>query len=218
MKNCKLPTVTAHSGCEGTADNSVDSIRKAAEVNADIIEIDIRFAKDGTPVLSHDTPKGSEVTLDTAFSVIAEYPSLRVNLDIKETTYLENIPPLAEKYSLTDRIFYTGIFERDVPAVKEKTPEVKYYLNYGLPPAFLQITPFNAHLCKKIKMLGAAGLNVSYRNVSLSLSRAVRRAGLEFSLWTVNKTEDMPRVLRLKPDNITSRIPSQIIKFIKDKE
>lgn len=218
MKKDELPTVTAHSGCEGTADNSVDSIRKAAEVNADIIEIDIRFAKDGTPVLSHDTPKGNEVTLDTAFSVITEYPSLRVNLDIKETTHLENIPPIAEKYALSDRIFYTGIFERDVPAVKEKTPGVKYYLNYNLPPAFLQTALFNTYLCRKIKNLGAAGLNANYRCASFRLCRAVRREGLELSVWTVNKTEDMPRVLNLRPDNITSRIPSQIIKIIKNKE
>ena len=218
MKNFKLPTVTAHSGCEGTAENSVESIRKAAEVGADIIEIDIRFASDGTPVLSHDAPRGKEVTLDAAFEVIAEYPSLKVNLDIKETTHLEEITPLAKKHGVTDRIFYTGIFAKDVPAVKAKTPDMKYYLNYNLPPSVFQTRLFISHLCKKIKKLGAAGLNANHILITERLCKAVLSEGLELSLWTVNKAEDMKRALKLKPDNITTRCPSDMIKILKEKE
>ena len=35
-------TVTAHTGCEGTEDNSLESIRKAYENSADIVEFDLR--------------------------------------------------------------------------------------------------------------------------------------------------------------------------------
>lgn len=219
MKNNRsLPTATAHSGCEGTAENSVESIAKAAEIGADIIEIDIRFTADGKPVLSHDVPAGGETTLEEAFIEISKHNKLLVNLDIKETTHLEAITPLAEKYSLTDRIFYTGIFESDVTAVKQKTPDVKYYLNRKLRPEIFQTKNYISSLCSKIKDLGAAGLNANYKRVTKKISDALHKNNLELSLWTVNNADDMKKVLLLEPDNITSRYPSELIRILSKKE
>jgi len=36
-------TITAHTGCENTPDNSIGSVLKAFDSGADIFEIDIRF-------------------------------------------------------------------------------------------------------------------------------------------------------------------------------
>ncbi len=217
-KDSFLPTVTAHSGCEGTAENSVQSIKKAAEIGADIVEIDIRFTTDGTPVLSHDAPVGGETTLEEAFEEISKYKNLLVNLDIKETTYLEAITPLAEKFSLTDRIFCTGIFESDVTAVKAKTPYIKYYLNKDLRRSIFQTKGYIQNICRNIKKLGALGLNAYYGKVTDKLASELHKNGLELSLWTVNKTEDMEKVLLLEPDNITSRHPSELIRILSKKE
>ena len=41
----KKPTVTAHAGCCGTEDNSMESLIKAVEVGADILEFDLRFTE-----------------------------------------------------------------------------------------------------------------------------------------------------------------------------
>ena len=43
-------TVTAHTGCEGERDNTLESIRAGAQAGADIVEIDLHFLSDGTPV------------------------------------------------------------------------------------------------------------------------------------------------------------------------
>ena len=71
-KNSKTPlpagfTYTAHTGCMDTDDNSLESIEKGAEYGADIVEFDLNFTADNTPVLCHDEPKGGEVTLEEAF-------------------------------------------------------------------------------------------------------------------------------------------------------
>ena len=86
MKNEKvvLPrgfTVTAHTGCEGTEDNSLEAICKGYESGADIVEFDLNFASDGTPVLAHDKAESDSVTLDEAFAVISELEGLYVNVD-----------------------------------------------------------------------------------------------------------------------------------------
>ena len=71
-------TYTAHTGCIKTADNSLAAIEEGAKYGADIVEFDLNFLSDGTPVLSHDKPKGKEVTLDEAFKKISEYKNLKV--------------------------------------------------------------------------------------------------------------------------------------------
>ncbi|MGI6439175.1 MAG: glycerophosphodiester phosphodiesterase family protein [Sphaerochaetaceae bacterium] len=46
--------ITAHSGCENTPLNSLESVLKGIEVGSDAVEIDIRSSHDKKPVLSHD--------------------------------------------------------------------------------------------------------------------------------------------------------------------
>lgn len=207
-------TVTAHSGCEKTAENSVESIEKAFFSGADIVEIDIRYDKNGVPVLSHDEPDGNEITLETAFIKIAGFKNLKVNLDIKDTSYLEKIPPLAEKYSLTDRIFYTGIFETDISAVKAKTPDIPYLLNMKICPEKEQSEQYFHTVAETIKKCGATGLNANYENVTKKLIDFLHNEGLSVSLWTVNNKFRMRKILRLKPDNITTKKPSVLLKII----
>ena len=52
-------TITAHTGCEGTPDNSLDSIRAGVAAGADIVEIDLHFLPDGTPVSPLSTAPSS---------------------------------------------------------------------------------------------------------------------------------------------------------------
>ena len=66
-------TYTAHTGCVKTADNSLEAIEEGAKHGADIIEFDLNFLPDGTPVLSHDKPKGNEITLDLAGHSLSVY-------------------------------------------------------------------------------------------------------------------------------------------------
>ena len=43
----KLILLTAHSGCENTAQNSAEYIQKALDLPCDIIEVDVRKNADG---------------------------------------------------------------------------------------------------------------------------------------------------------------------------
>lgn len=209
-------TITGHSGCEKTEPNSVESIIKAYESGADITEVDVRFTKDGVPVLSHDADGKNAVTLDEAFAAAENLGEMKLNLDIKETSYLCNIMPLAEKYSLTDRIFCTGIFEKDTSEMKKQLPDCTYYLNMGIRPAWRQNNAYFEKLCSTIKENGAVGLNCHHRNVTKRLVSYLHRNGILVSLWTVDKKKDMKRVISLHPDNITTRYPSELKKMISE--
>ena len=138
MTNPTKCTVTGHSGCMGTAENSLESIIASAENGAQITEIDLRFAHDGTPILTHDEPKGNEVTLDEAFAKVSEYESLLVNVDVKECTeQLSQVAILAEQHGIADRIFFTGLFKDDIPSAKKACPDVPCWLNVNVRPKLL---------------------------------------------------------------------------------
>lgn len=210
----KTFTVTAHTGCMGTKANSIEAILKGFEAGADIIEFDLNFDSNGNPLLSHDAPKGGEVTLDEAFAVLAKCDGLKANVDIKSVEKIEQVVPLAKKYGVLDRIFFTGVHEGFVEAVKTRAPEVEYYLNVGVLPKWKQSDKYLKSLVDKVKANGAIGINFNKNNATKKLVNAFHKNGLLVSIWTVDEKRKMKKIISLSPDNITTRHPDELIKII----
>lgn len=218
IKTAVLPdgfTVTAHTGCEETEENSLESIRKGYESGADTVEFDLAFSSDGKAVLSHnDEPQANCVALDEAFALITELPDIKVNIDCKSVADLKEVANLAKEYGISDRIFYTGIKEEDVVAVKKQTPEVAYWLNFDVDTEKSTDEEYLLSIAEKTRELGAVGLNINHKSCTKELIEVFHREELLVSIWTVNETKDMIKVIGFGADNITSRHPSQLAKII----
>ncbi len=208
-------TVTAHTGCMGTKPNSIETIVTGFEAGADIVEFDLNFDSNGTPLLSHDAPKDGEVTLDEAFATLAKCDGLRANVDIKSVAAIEKVIPLAKKHGVLDRIFFTGVHEGFVEAVKTRAPEVEYYLNVGVLPKWKQTDKYLQSLVDKVKSNGAIGINFNKNNATKRLVNTFHNDGLFVSIWTVDKKRKMKKILSLSPDNITTRHPDKLKEIIK---
>lgn len=216
----KLPesfTLTAHTGCEDTPDNSLDSIRAGIEAGANVVEFDLRFDSDGTPILSHDKPIGGEPTLESAFSLLAEYEGIKANIDCKTTENLKAVQDLAQKYNLIGRVFYTGIEEKDVEAAKA-TPLIPYFLNMKPEKSKVLNEKYLNELCNRVENAGAMGINLQYLCCSRRLVEFFRQRNLLVSVWTANTEQVMRYCLYLSPDNITTRKPSVMTEIIADKK
>ena len=201
-------TYTAHTGCCGTEDNSLDAIKVGVEQGADIVEFDLYFNNENIAVLSHDEPKGNEITLDEAFKLVATYKDIKVNVDVKLCDdNLHVVYDLAEKYNITDRIFFTGINFEDIEIVKKECPTVPYYLNYDVLKANKQTTDYLNDLVKIVKDNGAVGINFNKDSATKELVDTFHNNGLLVSIWTVNEEKDMYKILYFAPDNITTRNP-----------
>lgn len=211
-------TVTAHTGCEGTKDNSLESILKGAEVGADTVEIDLHFLSDGTPVLNHDKPDSDKTlpTLDAALELLSDL-DVKMNIDVKATDNMAEVFTLIKKYAVESKVFFTGVEEKDVALVKTAAPGIPYYLNVDVDkkkntdPAYLEA------LIEKVSGCGAIGINMKFTGCSDELVRFFRSEGLLVSLWTANKKKDMLSCIRLNPDNITTRKPSVLKSIINEK-
>lgn len=208
-------TFTAHTGCKNTGENSLSSIEAGYENGAGIVEFDLNFDKNGEPVLCHDEPQGGEVTLDEAFKKVSEYEHLKVNVDAKSDLHLEKVKPLAEKYGIADRIFFTGIHDGFVEKARETG--VSYYLNVDVKKPSEHTEEYLLSLVDKVKKAGAIGINFNKDNASSELVKTFHDNGLSVSIWTVDKESEMYKILSFSPDNITTRNPDKLEKIINSK-
>lgn len=208
-------TVTYHAGAMHTKPNTVNSVKAALNKNAAVVEFDVSFRPDGTPVIIHDSsPKMNEgVLLDEALKAVAEHPSCKINLDIKSTKNLGEVDKLVKKHGLWERVFYTGVFEDWVETVRS-TSDIPYYLNRNLSADDASDFGLWNDIAELTKKLGAIGINSNFKNASADFCEFMHSAGLIVSLWTVNRPADMVKVLSYEPDNITTKRPALLLKLI----
>ncbi|MBQ9551358.1 MAG: glycerophosphodiester phosphodiesterase, partial [Clostridia bacterium] len=178
------------------------------------VEFDLNYTADGTPVLSHDTPKNGAVcvTLAEAFAFLAQQYGVRANVDVKSksTEHLEKVPALAAEAGVAERIFFTGVDDKMMPAVREKCPGIPCYLN-----ASVRKSDDVKALAKKTAALGAVGINLKWKDASPQLIGAFHEKGLPVSVWTVNRENDAIKMVRYGVDNITTRRPDLVCRLLK---
>ena len=215
-KNMGLPkdfTITAHTGCMKTQENSLESFKAGVENGANIVEFDLYFTKNGEPVLSHNEPVGGEVSLDEAFKYLSAFKNTGINVDVKTCDALHKVYPTAQKYGVEDRIFYTGVKDEFVEPVRQNSPEVKYYLNVSVKKS--KDREYLMSLVKKVKNAGAIGINFKYTGATKELVKVFHENGLLVSIWTVNSKFRMKKILSFLPDNITTRKPDKLSSIVK---
>lgn len=201
-------TLTYHAGALKTEPNTVESINAALAHGAKVVEFDVTFRPDGTPVIIHAAaPAENEgVLLDDALAAVAKDGKCRINLDIKSTANLPQVDALVKKHNLFERVFYTGVFREWVETVKAGS-DIPYYLNHKLSSEESENKELLQKLAEEIISLGAMGLNSNFRNASLTATEVMHKNGLLVSYWTVNGSKNAAKVIGYKPDNITTKKP-----------
>lgn len=196
------PTVTWHAGAMDTQPNTLESIELATKNNAEIIEIDVTFRPDGTPVIIHsDSPAQNEgILLEEAIKILSKGNS-RVNLDLKSTANLPAVDEIITRYQMMSRAFYTGVFEGWIDTVRANST-IPFYLNYPI-----NETENAQTVADKAKKLGVIGINSNFNGVTKEFVDNIHNNGLEVSLWTANTEEEMLRCIVTNPDNITTKRP-----------
>ncbi len=209
-------TVTYHAGAMYTKPNTLKSIREAVKDGASVIEFDVSFRTDGTPVIIHSSsPKENQgVLLYDALDAVTKSKSCKINLDLKSTANLPEIDRLVKEKSLFERVFYTGVFEDWVEKVKEAS-DIPYYLNYNIGSDEAASPQKAQAVADKTISLGAIGINSNFSNASKLFVEKMHKNGLLVSLWTIDKIPDMIKISGFAPDNITTKKPHIMNMMIK---
>ncbi|MBR6789581.1 MAG: glycerophosphodiester phosphodiesterase [Oscillospiraceae bacterium] len=211
----KLPVITAHSGCEGTPDNSIEHIRAAIASGAEMLEIDIR-KYGGVLYLTHDEQADTDscATLAQCFELVAASDGICVNCDVKTTGLTADVCRLAAEYGMEDRIVFTGsIGEEELDALAGSPAD--WWLSLWRSDREAEHLAMACAFYKNTSDLYRV-INLDYRMVNDTLLGTVSGNGYGLSVWTVNREEDIRRMMAAGVMNITTRQPKLALAIRKE--
>lgn len=201
--------LTAHSGSDGTPENSRLFIEIMSELSVPAVEVDVR-KKDGMLYLSHDPVDniGECLTLREAFQLIAESPSLWVNCDLKEAQLEDEVVALAEHYHIKERLILSGTVELSaLPSTFNK--QNLYYNPENWIADFYTSWPLNEEKLNELiiycKEKGIKVLNIHYKLATESLVKRLNTESIGLSVWTVNDYQTIQYFKSNHVHNVTSK-------------
>ena len=228
MASVSFPLITAHTGCMGTPDNSLESVVAGIEHGADIVEDDVRATRDGIPVLAHDDlvrlADGGQlrlsastfgelsgraasplVTLEQALR-LAKDAGVMLNLDIKDDAALEPVGRVSAELGMTERVFLSGCEFARAKLAQLQVPLLRKLLNLRV-ASFAEIGLEEAvrQACGEAISSGCFGLNVPYQLAFGPLLERAAEAGLAVYVWTVDEPFRMRSLAASGVASITTR-------------
>ncbi|MBB6672451.1 glycerophosphodiester phosphodiesterase [Cohnella nanjingensis] len=230
--------VAAHTGCGVHPDNTVESFLEGMRIGADIVEVDVRVAGDGTPVLLHDDspllrtqayealnrpevrcrldPIYREYELASLEQAIrlSEREGTRLNLDVKSADAVAPAMDLVRRLNAAGRVYVTGCTD----GIAAHYPDVRAMLNtpdFLSPVQMLRYASFADSACDAAAAGGYAGLNMNARTCRREMVEAAHARGLLVWVYTVNDETAMKKYGGMGVDAITTRRPERLIRLQK---
>jgi glycerophosphoryl diester phosphodiesterase len=227
----KILTV-GHRGAKGyEPENTLRSFKKALELGADMIELDVHRCRTGEAVVIHDedvnrTTNGRGRVADISLAGLKQLDAGRG----------ERIPTLDEVLDLFQGRMKVDIElkGRDCAACAAETI-AKHLGTTGFKPGELLVTSFEHDtllrqfqgmnpgipigllfsrvpddFCERAAALDAEYVALNYKNTNLKMVERAHNTGLKVMVWTVNKPEDIERAEKMGVDSIASDFPDRL--------
>lgn len=211
--------ITAHSGCEGLADNSLEYVRYALTCGADALEVDVRSRPDGGFCISHDPLDGDAPDLREVFSLLRG-SAMSVNCDLKEPNMERPVYELACAYGIEDRLIFSGTVSAG--ALEDEAIRRRTFLN--IEQVYAPIAECYERLrmptvediraaSQVLRRSGARAVNLHYALCTEEILAIFQDAGQALSVWTVNDEATARRLLEYGAYNITTRRPMALLQL-----
>lgn len=219
-------TICAHRGASSDApENTVPAVLKAIEEGADYVEIDVRLTSDGQVVLMHDATtkrttdgnlKVSEATydelseLDAGIKFSEEYagtkiPTLEEVMDVCRGKIMMNIElkpsgsdgELERKVAelITDKFM---VEQCVVTSFKQKSLIMIKKLNPDIVTGYIYSFGYSNNLHYEAMDI----LSMDAKYLTRAVVSGAHRKGITVFAWTVNKRQEMRRMVSIGVDNI----------------
>ncbi|HEY8768064.1 MAG TPA: glycerophosphodiester phosphodiesterase family protein [Dehalococcoidia bacterium] len=224
------PLIISHAACGGHApENTLSGIRKAIELGAEGIEIDVQASADWVPILMHD------LTVDRTTNGSGEVAAL----SLAELRALdaggEPVPTLAEVLDLTQgrvllimEIKQPGI-EEHIARVVHETQALDDVMAWSFYPAALEgmraaepqipcaLLVAGESMAKWEKTrslalrLGVQGVSVFTPGIEAHVVEDCRLRGLALYTWTPDTETAIERAIRAGVDGVCSNFPDRVV-------
>lgn len=217
--------------CAYAPENSANSIEEAISRNVDMVEFDLRQTADGSIVLFHDstavTRSGKRVPvsrisfselydvaaaagfrLSTFEEILQEFGSrIPLDIEIKVRGFEEKVIQLLEKYPPAFEPVISSFIAGVIGCIRKLDPSIKTALVLGyskIPFMNIIMRPIIGRLISKT---GVDSVHLHRNLVSRRILRKLFAAGVKVYVWTVNKPDEMTRLLKAGVDGIITDTP-----------
>ena len=238
MVNCttqSFPKIIGHRGAMGyIAENTLPSIKKAIDLGANGVEIDIFRCASGELVVFHDK------TLEKLTNATGYIEALDID-SIQKIEVLEGytIPTLNEVLDLIDgRIFVNIELKGSQTAIKTNEILINYLKNKVWSSDKFLISSFDwdeLKIFRKVNQklpvaviteddpldaipvaleLNAVAINPDYKTLNSSNIKKIKEKKLKIYPWTVNEIDDINMMIDFQVDGIITDYPDRIPKPI----
>jgi glycerophosphoryl diester phosphodiesterase len=227
MINNKL--IIAHRGASFyEKENTIDSFKKAIELNSDMIEFDVRKTKDDIMIIFHDEKINKKYVMDMTYAEVIDrsktkVPSLeetlkylkgKIKLDIhlKEKGYEDEFMKLVLKYFNKNQIIICSEIPESLRKIKDKYPEIKTgFVIQVKRRNYIQI-PFGFFQKNKISYSKVDYIMPPWQIINKIFLMKAQRLNKKLFPWVVNKQKLTIKLLKKSiVAGIITNIPDLIL-------
>jgi glycerophosphoryl diester phosphodiesterase len=234
--------VTGHRGASGYApENTLSAMKVAIEMGAEYSELDVQETADGVIILLHDSSlkktsgvdkniwevkyaylKGLDVgswfsidyknepipTLEEVISLVNG--KMKLNIELKANGHEKMLAERALKVvtdnNFLDQVVFTSFKFDEIRKIRKLNKDAKVGYIFGRLPEDVDVFSEDVDL-----------LSVNIKTVDAEFMKRAKASGKEVAVWTVNKPEDMKRMIELGVDDIITNYPDILRKVLDGK-
>lgn len=240
--------VIAHRGGGAeAAENTWAAVAHTAELGLDWMETDLRATLDGVVVLAHDASLARTVGDDRTIGqmtwaefsqidagdgkpparleeVLVRYPSLCLNVDLKDATVIEPAARIVEECGAQERVRFASFSGRRLALLRRLLPQARTSLGMGDVAGLVALSAAGLGSSSRllVQRLARRADGVSGRRpdavqvperqrgvrvLSPRFIAAAHAGGLEVHVWTVNRPVEMQRLAAMGVDAVITDVP-----------
>lgn len=251
------PLVFAHRGGGGLfPENTLEAFKYSAEMDVDVLELDIHSTADGKLVVMHDFTvdrttdgqgnvnaltleqlkkldagykfttdggktfpfRGNGITVPTLDEVFAAFPAMSFNIEPKQQTPSITKPlcNLLRERNATGNVIVGSFRQEVLDEFRAECAEVATSASPSEVSKFLAMykTGLSESYTPPMQALQVPE-NVSYLNVvSKDFVETAHKLNLKVHVWTINKPDDMQRLLEMGVDGIMTDYPDRLLDLL----
>lgn len=229
----------AHRGYSGKyPENTMLAFRKAVEVGADGIELDVQLTKDGVPVIIHDelverTTDGKGLVKDMSFTQLrqldasyiyaGQYGVNRIPTLREYCEFIRDLPVITNIELKTGIFEYLGIEEKVLDMIREFHLEDKVIISSFNHFTILRMQKIAPQLKygflteawiidagKYCHTHGVPCYHPNFRSLTDEVVRELKQYGLEINTYTVNTEEDARDLIEKGVDILIGNYPEMV--------
>lgn len=231
---------TGHRGASAYApENTISAMKKAIEMRADYVELDVQETADGVIILLHDNTLERTAGVDKYiwemnYDDLSEYEAgawfdekykgepiptlqevieavngkLKLNIELKTNGYEKQLADrtveVVKENGFADECIFTSFDFSQADRVKEIDPSLKAGYIFETLPENVDVFKSNIDV-----------LSVYYKLVDENFMEKAGKNNKEVHVWTVNKKDEMKRLIDLGVASIITNYPDRLTSVIK---